>query len=254
MVIQAALFFILGIAVITFVLILIAPFVWRRMMFFARKIWRARLPASIREVEADKNFLRAQHAVQMARQEERYKLLQRINDEQQRQLDRNQQQLQRLNEIEGQTDSMHKQVLGYKDMLQAEQEKVDNVLIAHGQSSKEVRDLFFREKLTRLDVASYEANLHELHKKIDDLHKNYASLYETKSTEPFEATKEQEENFENATVLRDELKNLVATIISNIVQKDEEIDRLIKITGKNKKQGSLADYIHKKLTIKQRQE
>lgn len=253
MAIQAALFFILGIAVTSFILILIAPFVWRRMMFFTRKLWRARLPTSIKEAEADKNFLRAQHAVQIARQKERYKLLQRINDEQQRQLERNHQQLQRLSEVEGQADNMQKEVLGYKKTLQQAQNSVDNVRLAHGHNSKEVRELFFREKLTRLDVADYEVNLTTLHKKIDDLHKNYIYSAEKKDAEMPQNVQANNDST-NGAILKDELKNLVATVISSIVQKDEEVNKLLRATAKNKKKGSLADYIHQKLVAKQRED
>jgi len=82
MIFEGALFFILGIAITAFIFILVAPFIWRRMMFFVGKMLRSQMPFSLEEVQADKRFLQAQHAVQIARQEERCKLLQKINDEQ----------------------------------------------------------------------------------------------------------------------------------------------------------------------------
>ena len=94
------------------------------------------------------------------------------------------------------------------------------------------------DKLTRLDVADYEVNLETLHKKIDDLHKNYICLADN--------------DFTDGAVLRDELKNLVATVVSSIVETDKDVKRVVRVAAKNKKEGSLAGYIHQKLAAKQR--
>lgn len=93
-------------------------------------------------------------------------------------------------------------------------------------------------KLKRLDVADYEVNLETLHKKIDDLHKKYICLADNDSTD--------------GAVLRDELKNLVATVVSSIVETDKDVNRILRATAKSKKNGSLADYIRQKLAAKQR--
>lgn len=93
-------------------------------------------------------------------------------------------------------------------------------------------------KLKRLDVADYEVNLETLHKKIDDLHKKYICLADN--------------DFTDGAVLRDELKNLVATVVSSIVENDKDVNRILRATAKSKKNGSLAGYIHQKLSAKQR--
>lgn len=93
-------------------------------------------------------------------------------------------------------------------------------------------------KRKRLDVADPEVNLETLHEKIDDLHKKYICLADNDSTD--------------GAVLRDEIKNLVATVVSSIVETDKDVNRLVRASAKSKKNGSLADYIHQRLAAKQR--
>lgn len=176
MLLQGALFFVLGIAVTVFVLILLAPFIWQRMLFFVRKVMRSQLPVSMREIEADRNFLCAQHAVQMSRQQERYQLLQRINDEQRLHLQRNQEHLQRLHDLEGKNTDIEKEIIKYRANLNSEKQKVASIISAQGQSAKEVRDLYFSEKLVRVDIASYEKMLKKMEEKVELLAKKYNQL------------------------------------------------------------------------------
>ena len=176
MLLQGALFFVLGIAVTVFVLILLAPFIWQRMLFFVRKVMRSQLPVSMREIEADRNFLCAQHAVQMSRQQERYQLLQRINDEQRLHLQRNQEHLQRLHDLEGKNTDIEKEIIKYRANLNSEKQKVASIISAKGQSAKEVRDLYFSEKLVRVDIASYEKMLKKMEEKVELLAKKYNQL------------------------------------------------------------------------------
>ncbi|KAA6405826.1 hypothetical protein [Candidatus Tokpelaia sp.] len=68
--VQSVLGFILGFAAAVFVLILCAPIIWRRALFLAQKVVRTELPLSLKEVEADRDFLRARHAVIVCRLQE----------------------------------------------------------------------------------------------------------------------------------------------------------------------------------------
>lgn len=68
--VQSVLGFILGFAAAVFILILCAPPLWRRALFLAQKVVRTELPLSLKEVEADRDFLRARHAVAVCRLQE----------------------------------------------------------------------------------------------------------------------------------------------------------------------------------------
>ncbi len=178
MIFEGALFFILGIAITAFIFILVAPFIWRRMMFFVGKMLRSQMPFSLEEVQADKRFLQAQHAVQIARQEERCKLLQKINDEQKMQLNRNREHLLRLQQLEQNNSEIGEQIIGYKNTLSHESKKIEDIFRAQGKNAKEVQDLYFAEKLARVDIASYEEALKLMDKKISLLMQKYMQLNE----------------------------------------------------------------------------
>lgn len=178
MIFEGALFFILGIAITTFIFILVAPFIWRRMMFFVSKMLRSQMPFSLEEVQADKRFLQAQHAVQIARQEERCKLLQKINDEQKMQLDRNKEHMLRLQQLEQNSSEIGEQLISYKNNLSSESRKIEDVYRAQGKNAKDVQDLYFAEKLARVDIASYEEALKLMDKKISLLMQKYMQLNE----------------------------------------------------------------------------
>lgn len=72
-VIQSALIFILGVLVAVFVVILLGPSVWRRAVFLARRQIVAELPVSLAEIRADRDGLRAEHAVMVSKVEQKLK-------------------------------------------------------------------------------------------------------------------------------------------------------------------------------------
>lgn len=73
MIVQSVLFFILGVVTTAFIVMLLAPVVWRRAMALSYKVARAQVPLFLTEVEADRDFLRAQHAVDLCSLEEKLK-------------------------------------------------------------------------------------------------------------------------------------------------------------------------------------
>ncbi|AQX27034.1 hypothetical protein [Bartonella sp. Raccoon60] len=77
MFIQSILFFILGIATISWLLVLISPLIWRKVLHFAYKSVSAKIPLSLIEIQANQNFLCAQHAVELARHAQKYDSLQK---------------------------------------------------------------------------------------------------------------------------------------------------------------------------------
>ncbi len=62
-VIQTALFFILGFLSAVFLALLVAPAIWRRAVLLTRRRVEAALPLTMNEIQADKDRLRAEHAV-----------------------------------------------------------------------------------------------------------------------------------------------------------------------------------------------
>ncbi|WP_375683602.1 hypothetical protein [Bartonella sp. AP281QHHD] len=77
MLIQSFLFFILGVAFTSWLLVLLSPFIWRKAVHFAYKDVCAKMPLSLAEIEANHDFLRAQHAVELANNQQKYEFLQK---------------------------------------------------------------------------------------------------------------------------------------------------------------------------------
>ena len=72
--IQSALIFILGVLVAVFVVVLLGPSVWRRAFFLARRQVQAELPITLAEIRADRDGLRAEHAVVASKLAQQLKL------------------------------------------------------------------------------------------------------------------------------------------------------------------------------------
>lgn len=63
--IQSVLFFVFGFLVALFLALLVAPTVWRRAVYLTRKRVEAAVPLTANELQADKDRLRAEHAIEL---------------------------------------------------------------------------------------------------------------------------------------------------------------------------------------------
>lgn len=67
--IQSGLFFALGFLVAGFLALMIAPAIWRRAVYLTRKRIESAIPLTANELQADKDKLRAEHAMALRREE-----------------------------------------------------------------------------------------------------------------------------------------------------------------------------------------
>ncbi len=96
MFIQSFLFFILGIASISWILVLLSPLIWRKAVHFAYKDVCAQIPLSLTEIQANHDFVRAKHAVELAKNQQKYESLQKKYIQQKIQLSQVKEQLYQL--------------------------------------------------------------------------------------------------------------------------------------------------------------
>ncbi|WP_455476747.1 hypothetical protein [Bartonella sp. B41] len=96
MLIQSLLFFILGIALASWLLVLFSPIIWSRAVHFAHKFVSAQIPSSYAEIQANYDFLRAKHSTELARNEQKYNSLQEKYAKQKIQLSQTKEQLYQL--------------------------------------------------------------------------------------------------------------------------------------------------------------
>ncbi len=86
----------LGVLVAVFVVVLLGPSVWRRAFFLARRQVQAELPITLAEIRADRDGLRAEHAVAVSKLEQLLKLERGKTAEQKVTLARQQDELKRI--------------------------------------------------------------------------------------------------------------------------------------------------------------
>ncbi|MBN9046309.1 MAG: hypothetical protein J0H18_11660 [Rhizobiales bacterium] len=141
--IQSALFFLLGVLVAVFAVVLLGPTVWRRAFFLARRQVQAELPMTLAEIRADKDGLRAEYAVALSRLEQQLRLAHGVADERMTDLGRAHEELKRIKPLEAARTNLERQLtdLGKRlaetetardtalekaDILQAELERMQN--------------------------------------------------------------------------------------------------------------------------------
>lgn len=99
-VIQSALIFILGVLVAVFVVVLLGPSVWRRAFFLARRQIHAELPMTLAEIRAERDGLRAEHAVAYSKLEQKLRLEREKSSEQRMTIGRQYDELKRYAALE----------------------------------------------------------------------------------------------------------------------------------------------------------
>src|SRR5690606_36907549 len=95
--VQTALFFVLGFLSAAFLALLVAPSIWRRAVALTKRRIEGALPLSMEEIRAEKDRVRAEFAVATRQLEMKIKALQETSAAQKIELGRNAEELARLN-------------------------------------------------------------------------------------------------------------------------------------------------------------
>ncbi|WP_035009306.1 hypothetical protein [Bartonella vinsonii] len=207
MLIQSFLFFIFGVAFTSWLLVLFAPLIWRRAVHFAHKDISAQIPLSYTEIQANYDFLRAQHAVEQAHNEQKYDCLQKKYAQQKIQLSQVTEQLYRLCLPIPDTSSSPKEALIIEQ-------------------SSDATNIFIMEMKT-------------MHEKIA----HYQQCLEKIQTNELDSTKNQKLLNE----LREETKELAAMLAAQIALQEGESSPINILTKNSKSKNDLASLIQKKI-------
>lgn len=108
--IQSALIFILGVLVAVFVVVLLGPSVWRRAFYLARRQIQAELPLTLTEIRADRDGLRAEHAVSRSRLEQQLRIEREKSSERLIELGQQNEQLKQFATLAGDMDALKEQL------------------------------------------------------------------------------------------------------------------------------------------------
>ncbi|WP_455480438.1 hypothetical protein V3564_04690 [Bartonella sp. B12(2025)] len=208
MLIQSLLFFILGVASTSWLLVIFAPLIWRKAVHFAHKYVSAQIPLSHTEIQANYDFLCAQYAVKLAQNEQKYDSLQKKYAQQKIQLGQITEQLYQLPLHTQGTYSSPKEVVAIEKNI-----STTNTFIM------EIKTM--REK-----IAHYQQRLQKIQTNELDTTANHQLLDE----------------------LREETKELAATLAAQIALQEGKTSPINALIQNSKSKNDLASRIRKKIT------
>jgi len=150
--VSAILSFILGFVAAALVFAGAAPFLWRRALALGRRVARAELPLSLKEVEADRDFLRARQAVEVCRLQQRLDAERREDYGRRLALDRGREELARLPQLTAVRDQYQRRLAAAEEQAAA--------LTAQIQRLKEEAEA--RIKLNAADLALFRRQIKQI--------------------------------------------------------------------------------------------
>ncbi|ENT44810.1 hypothetical protein B969_01837 [Brucella suis F5/05-4] len=221
----------LGVLVAVFVVVLLGPSVWRRAFFLARRQVQAELPIILAEIRADRDGLRAEHAVAVSKLEQLLKLERGKTAEQKVTLARQQDELKRIPLLEQNIARLEKRLgeeekgaaearqvrdtaLEKAEILQAELERVQGHYVA----------LESLADTLRIEISAHEAEISRLMSEITEMRhdrKDATARYNELSTQLTAAqTKLKSETRRNG-----ELQQKLEKLISELSDAQEKLER-----------------------------
>jgi len=230
-VIQSALFFIFGVLVTVFVVVLLGPSVWRRAFFLARRQVQAELPITLAEIRADRDGLRAEHAVALSRQEQLLKLERQKAAEQKVTLARQYEELKRIALLEGSQADIEKQLAEHervtKDAEAARDTALEKAQILQAELERVQSHYSALEGLAdtlRIEISGSETEYSRLTNEMTEMRrdrKEAAARYNEVSTQLTSAQTElKSEKRRNG-----ELQQKLEKLISELSDAQEKIER-----------------------------
>ena len=157
--VQSALLFALGFLVATLLGLLLAPVVWRRAQWIMRHRLEAVVPMTLDEVRADRDALRAEHAMAMRRLEVENQEIRAIDAEHLLEISRGQEALKAraaaIAARDGRIAELDETVRRLSQQIRAREKEIASLEVSHRVASREVA--MRRERIATLSAALAEA-------------------------------------------------------------------------------------------------
>ncbi|AHA99029.1 Myosin-14 [Brucella ceti TE10759-12] len=238
----------LGVLVAVFVVVLLGPSVWRRAFFLARRQVQAELPITLAEIRADRDGLRAEHAVAVSKLEQLLKLERGKTAEQKVTLARQQDELKRIPLLEQNIARLEKRLgeeeKGAAEARQARDTALEKAEILQAELERVQGHYVALESLAdtlRIEISAHEAEISRLMSEITEMRhdrKDATARYNELSTQLTAAqTKLKSETRRNG-----ELQQKLEKLISELSEKAEILQaELERVQGHYVALESLAD-------------
>ncbi|MEN3599366.1 hypothetical protein ABC435_10435 [Brucella melitensis] len=221
----------LGVLVAVFVVVLLGPSVWRRAFFLARRQVQAELPITLAEIRADRDGLRAEHAVAVSKLEQLLKLERGKTAEQKVTLARQQDELKRIPLLEQNIARLEKRLgeeeKGAAEARQARDTALEKAEILQAELERVQGHYVALESLAdtlRIEISAHEAEISRLMSEITEMRhdrKDATARYNALSTQLTAAqTKLKSETRRNG-----ELQQKLEKLISELSDAQEKLER-----------------------------
>lgn len=240
MFIQSALFFVLGIAVTLFVTMLVAPIIWRRALYLSKKALATEIPLSITEIEADLDFLKSRHAIEIVKRDEKYNDLFSKYNAQKLELGIANEQLSGKFELERQLNQLKDKLSDTCDELVVERQLVDKLGNNKKRGIRELRKILLNERRDDIDRNKYEAEIKSLQEEIIYLKQELEQATVKQATTGIEQ--------EQIEKLRNEILDFTARLTADVAKKEGKDSPINKLIKKPHSPTSLAARIEANLT------
>lgn len=220
-----------GVLVAVFVVVLLGPSVWRRAFFLARRQVQAELPITLAEIRADRDGLRAEHAVAVSKLEQLLKLERGKTAEQKVTLARQQDELKRIPLLEQNIARLEKRLgeeeKGAAEARQARDTALEKAEILQAELERVQGHYVALESLAdtlRIEISAHEAEISRLMSEITEMRhdrKDATARYNELSTQLTAAqTKLKSETRRNG-----ELQQKLEKLISELSDAQEKLER-----------------------------
>lgn len=240
MLIQSILFFILGIAATALILILLAPAIWRRALYLARKAIAAELPLTLTEIEADRDFLRARHAVEIVKRDEKYNALFEKFGKEKCECDTLKEQLCHLSTVEQRARLAEEELADTKDELENEKHVAATLHRFKGKTLNQIRDIVKEERHAQMADMKREEELQKLQQEVGELQQELAAS--ARRSEINRKTKGE------IGKLREEILDIAARFTAKTAEQEGASSPIIDLVKKARGKKSLAARIKNDLT------
>lgn len=212
--IQATLIFILGFLAAAFLMVLVAPAIWRRAVVLTRRRIEAALPLSMAEIRADKDALRARYAVRTRQLEMKAAAL-------------NEKLVKKSLEIESLRSEMRKLVHSLEEKDAAHQQ----ILIDREQELKRLGEMYdetsFMASNRQIELVAQETNIERMREEISALERALDT----------EKSRDCGKEVAGADLLRERISDLAAQMVSLTARIEGEGSQIHALLGADSKAG-----------------
>lgn len=240
--IQSILFFALGFLCAGFLVLAIAPTIWRRAVMLTRKRIEASAPLSRSEIQADKDRMRAEFAMSTRRLEMSVKSLRDKTAAQAIEIDRSSEELRRMaarlaerdeasSQIEGRSGELHNELRLSEDQIRHLTDRlaeVERLLEARALELDKLGRMYDEAALTssnrQIELVARETEIEKLAVDVS-LMRRQRKENERRMQEAAAATKTAHEALKAERKKVDELEKKVERLMTTLAKREEKLDR-----------------------------